>query len=168
MNVFDKSKLEHIAFPLERNCFGCSPTNPISLKLEFYRQPQGNKVYSFFTPTEKYVSWGNITHGGISATVLDEMSAWVVIMTKKLMCVTSSFELKYHAPLLINKEYIITGEIAFEKGRTIDVAAEIIDDTGKQYVTSTAKLITLSHTRAKSMQIMSEPDFDALLEFLNG
>jgi acyl-coenzyme A thioesterase PaaI-like protein len=163
----DRSKLKYIEFPIERDCFGCSPTNPISLKLEFYSDPESQKLYSFFTPTSQYVSWGNITHGGISATVLDEMSAWVVIMTKKLMCVTSSFELKYYAPLVIDNEYIITGQIASEKGRAVIVSSEIIDDSGKLYVSATTKLVTLSHTRAKSMKIMNETDFDAMLEFFN-
>ena len=163
----ERSKLKKIDFPLARDCFACSPTNPISLKLEFYSDPDNdNQLYSFFTPTQQHVSWGNIIHGGISAAVLDELSAWVVIVSKQMLCVTSSFELKYHAPLLVGKPYIIKGEILHEKGKAVNVAAEILDEQHKKHVSSVAKLITLSHSRAKSMNIMNESELEAFMAFI--
>ncbi|WP_440682181.1 PaaI family thioesterase [Cysteiniphilum halobium] len=162
--MIKKSDLTKVNFPLERACFGCSPNNHLGLKLEFYLD-SNRKMFSFYKPNPHHVSWGKIIHGGISATILDEISGWIVMFSKKMMCVTSTFEIKYHAPIVMSDEYIVTGKIIDEQNKSIIVESEILDNQDKIYVSSTAKLITLSPRRARMMEIISPEDYDQLEDF---
>ena len=163
----DKSNLDLISFPLERNCFGCSQTNPSGLQLNFYTEANSSKIYSFFIPSQEHVGWGNIIHGGIAATIMDEMSSWVVITNKKQMCVTLKLELKYHGVLNTEAEYTVIGEIAAEKGRCVEVSSYICNAAGKKLVSAMAKMMVLSAEKAKSMNIMSDTELQAFNYFLN-
>lgn len=58
-------------------CFGCAPQNESGLQMEFYEE--GDEIISFWQPEAKYQGWFNTLHGGIQATLLDEICGWVII-----------------------------------------------------------------------------------------
>ena len=58
------------------NCFGCSPNNGNGLRLHFYSE--GDFVISKWTPTHDFEGYHNVLHGGIQATLLDEIANWSV------------------------------------------------------------------------------------------
>jgi len=60
-----------------RLCFACGEDNPIGLKLKPVYD--GEKVRAEFTPGEYHQGWDNITHGGILYSLLDEVTAYVIL-----------------------------------------------------------------------------------------
>ncbi|MBQ5606378.1 MAG: PaaI family thioesterase, partial [Prevotella sp.] len=58
------------------NCFGCSPNNPLGVKMEFYED--GKEIVSFWRPQADYQGWIDTMHGGILSTLIDEAAGWVV------------------------------------------------------------------------------------------
>ena len=64
------------------NCFGCAPTNPFGLKMEFYED--GDDIVSMWNPGDNYQGWLHTLHGGIQASIMDEIAAWVI--ARKLQC----------------------------------------------------------------------------------
>ena len=58
------------------NCFACCPSNPFGLKMEFYED--GDDIVCIWEPHENYQSWVGTLHGGIQATLLDEVGGWVI------------------------------------------------------------------------------------------
>ena len=60
------------------NCFACSPHNEIGLQMEFYEEDQ--KIISLWQPKRDYEGFQNILHGGIQATLIDEIAAWSVFI----------------------------------------------------------------------------------------
>jgi uncharacterized protein (TIGR00369 family) len=83
------------------NCFGCSPDNPIGLKLKF--QQEGDDMIATWDPGEHYQGWTNILHGGIQATLIDEIGSWLVFVHLKTGGVTSRLEVKYRKPVPVNE-----------------------------------------------------------------
>ena len=79
------------------NCFGCAPTNRYGLKMEFYED--GDDIVSFWNPSDDYQGWLHTLHGGIQATLMDEIAARV--MARKLQCagMTTNLEIKYKKPV---------------------------------------------------------------------
>lgn len=57
------------------NCFGCSPDNEIGLNLEFW--DTGDEIITQWMPDNKFVGYKNVLHGGIQATIMDEIASWV-------------------------------------------------------------------------------------------
>ena len=77
-------------------CFGCAPNNEAGVKMEFYED--GDDIVSIWHPEAKYQGWVNTLHGGIQATLLDEICAWVIARKLQTTGVTSKMETKLHVP----------------------------------------------------------------------
>ncbi|MCX7954739.1 MAG: PaaI family thioesterase [Bacteroidales bacterium] len=89
---------------LEYNCFGCCPTNPIGLKLEF--EIENNEVVATWNPKKDYEGWVNILHGGIQVTLMDEIASWYVFTFLKTAGVTCKINVE-----LKRAVYISDGQI---------------------------------------------------------
>ena len=87
-------------------CFGCSPSNPIGLNLQFMED--GDFVKVDWQPREEFQGFVNVLHGGIQATIMDELAAWCVNVKVKTAGVTKSFRMIYHKPVYVNR-----GELHF-------------------------------------------------------
>ncbi len=83
------------------NCFGCCPTNPTGLQMEFLLE--GDEVVSNWHPSEAFQGWNNILHGGIQATLMDEIGSWFAIIEGKTSGVTSSLNIRYKKPVPTDK-----------------------------------------------------------------
>lgn len=79
------------------NCFGCAPCNPCGLKMEFYED--GEDIVCFWTPGDNYQGWLKTLHGGIQATLMDEISAWVVARKLQTSGMTTAMNVKYRHPI---------------------------------------------------------------------
>ena len=80
------------------NCFGCSPDNPLGAQMRFYEEdefdPMGD-IVSVWLPTQNHQSWINTLHGGMQATLLDEVCGWVVFKKLSTSGVTAKMEIRY-------------------------------------------------------------------------
>lgn len=74
------------------NCFGCSPNNSFGLQMKFF--DDGEYLVSKWEPKEYLAGYGNILHGGIQSTILDEIASWVVYVKVKTAGVTASLNVK--------------------------------------------------------------------------
>ena len=83
------------------HCFGCDPSHEHGLKMEFYED--GEDVVSIWQPTGEYQGWPNILHGGIQATLIDELCGWTIGHKYKSDAVTSKMEIRYRTPVKINE-----------------------------------------------------------------
>ena len=83
------------------NCFGCSPDNEHGLQMQFYEE--GEFVYSDWEPKGFLQGFHNILHGGIQATLIDEIGNWLVVVKLKTTSVTSELFVKYLKPVHITK-----------------------------------------------------------------
>lgn len=92
-------------------CFGCSQKNPAGLKLQF--EESDDYLHAEWEPSENYQGYTNVLHGGIIASLLDEVGAWCVSVKMGTAGVTSEMTIKYLAPVYINK-----GNITLKAGIT--------------------------------------------------
>ena len=85
-------------------CFGCSDKNPIGLKLNFTKD--GDTIAAVWKPNEHYQGFYQVLHGGIQATLLDEVAGWVVQVVCQTSGVTSEMKVTYHKPVSTSDEEI--------------------------------------------------------------
>ena len=79
------------------NCFGCSPTNPIGLHLEFWED--GEDIVATWNPNVNYDGWVETLHGGIISTLIDELANWVLSRRLQTAGVTTKLEVKFRRPV---------------------------------------------------------------------
>ncbi len=79
------------------NCFACAPTNPYGLKMEFYED--GDDIVSLWNPGKNYQGWLDTLHGGIQATLLDEIGGWIIARKFQTSGMTTNLNVKYKKPI---------------------------------------------------------------------
>ena len=87
-------------------CFGCADKNESGLQMDFYED--GDFIISKWRPRDIFQGYFNILHGGIQATMIDEISSWVVFKKCHTAGVTSSLNVRYKKPVFCNKDGEIT------------------------------------------------------------
>lgn len=92
--------------PEKYNCFGCAPHNKSGLQLEFWED--GDEVLAIWEPQPHLMGWHNVLHGGIQATLMDEVSGWLVYVKCATAGVTSEMNVKYRKPLLLTNGPVTT------------------------------------------------------------
>jgi acyl-coenzyme A thioesterase PaaI-like protein len=119
VNPFKDNVPEH--YP----CFGCSPHNPIGIKLEFYQD--GDALVAEWLPSMNYEGYRGVVHGGIQATLMDEIASWFIYSQIGTAGVTKSMTVDYHFPVRVNGEALFLKATLAEKreNHEVVVATEI-------------------------------------------
>lgn len=131
------------------NCFGCAQENPIGLKMEFYEDAE--EIVSFWEPSINHQGWINTLHGGIQATILDEICAWVVI--RKLQCfgVTSKMETRYLKSISTeNNKLELRAKILERKRNIVIIEAKILDQEGNLCTSAICTYFCISEEKSRS------------------
>jgi acyl-coenzyme A thioesterase PaaI-like protein len=112
----------------EGKCFACGPANPIGLKLAF--REEGEAYVAEFHPREEHQGYDGIVHGGLVATVLDEvMARW--LWRRDLPFATAELTVRYLAPVPVGR--VATARAVFEKQtpRLIEMSAVLTGEGGE-------------------------------------
>ncbi len=129
-------------------CFGCAPSNPAGVKMEFYED--GEDIVSLWKPQPQFQGWLNTLHGGIQAVLLDEICAWVVIRKKQTTGVTFKMETKYLKPIQTDVDQItIRARLVQEKRQVNIIQAEIYNEKGEVCTEATCTYFTVPQEQAK-------------------
>lgn len=107
------------------NCFASSPNNKIGLNLNIVQEKD------FFTCSFKlgnlYSGFPGIIHGGIQATIIDEIGFWAMFKEVKTMGFTTALKIEYLTKLETDKELkAVSRNIIINEDET-EVIVEILD-----------------------------------------
>lgn len=112
-------------------CFGCSPSNPAGLKLTF--EEEEGKLYASWDPLPHFQGYVNVLHGGIIATLLDEVGAWCIYVTANTSGVTSSMTVRYLKPVYISKGTVrVEAELVMLQEKSGLYRCRLFDGEGRQ------------------------------------
>jgi acyl-coenzyme A thioesterase PaaI-like protein len=67
-------------------------------------------------------------HGGIVATVLDEISAWSAIYTHHVLVFTATLTIRYRKPAEADASFTMSGTVLDRRGRRLKIAGEMIHE----------------------------------------
>jgi len=113
--------------PNSRMCFICGLQNPIGLHMKLYNDLDRQQVVSTVTIPDQYQSYPGVVHGGILATMLDEVSGRALLLNGNddNLMVTVKLEVKYRAPTPTNTPLTVTGRLLSMSGHRAKVCGEI-------------------------------------------
>lgn len=132
-------------------CFGCSPENPLGVKMEFYED--GDEIVSFWKPKPEYQGWLDTLHGGIQAVLLDEICAWVIVRKLQTTGVTSKMETRYRKSISTNDTFLEIRASIQEQKRNIILVKATIYNSAKEICTE-AVCTYFTFSKEKSQQEM--------------
>jgi uncharacterized protein (TIGR00369 family) len=131
----------------EYQCFGCSPNNEIGLRLEFWEE--GEEVIAKWKPRKSFQGFRDVLHGGIQATLLDEIASWAVQTRCKTVGVTSSMEITFRRPVLVSAgEISLRARIKVAGTRMATVETELLGNDGKLCASAVVKYFLFNAEKA--------------------
>lgn len=125
-------------------CVICGMDNPIGLHAQFYNMEDGS-VITLFRYNENHQSFPQRVHGGLVATMLDELGLRA-LWTKgdeSVFGVTMSLEVKYRKPVPYNEDLIGRGIVEKETSKFATIQAGIYDKGGTLLANAVVKYIKL-------------------------
>ena len=112
--------------PNSDDCFICGRNNPVGLYMTFYDNGD-NEVCSDYTVAEQYNSYPGIVHGGIVASMLDEVVGRVAMIgDHHHFMMTAKLEVKYRQPVPTKTPLKIIGRIVRLRGRIGKAVGEVV------------------------------------------
>ena len=132
------------------NCFGCAPNNPFGLHMEFYEDR--DDIVSIWHPQRNYQGWIDTMHGGVLATLIDEICAWVVTRKKQTSGFTTGLNLKYRKAISTDEPQLtIRAHIIRQMRNLLFIHAEISNSQGELCTEGEATYFLESQEKAQEM-----------------
>ena len=142
------------------NCFGCSGNNHFGLKMKFI--DDGASVICNWKPAPEYQGYHNILHGGIQATLMDEIASWTVFVKADNGGVTYNMEIKYKKPVYMDKgDILLKANLLNSSKRLAKVKVELFDSDGQLCSEAVADFFIVSNQNKDSVVF---PGKDAFYE----
>ena len=149
-----------------QTCFGCGATNPIGLHMEFLTD--GLRVYSFLTVPLTMAGWDRTVHGGVIASILDEIMGWSVIYLLQKIGVTKSMTVDFMKPLRVGEQLTVVGSIQeIQSERLVLVTGEIYSADDTLCARSLGTFATMSAQTSVRLGVMSAEYMKRFLPVLN-
>ena len=134
---------------LARWCYACGDLNPIGLHLRF-RMEDGWAVADF-TAERNHQGYPGYVHGGIVSALLDEAMGWATYGAG-IWALTGKLELRLRGIVPTGEPLVVRGRIERDRGRTLDVIAELRDGEGKLLAEARGVLFRASGEQARLIE----------------
>ncbi len=130
--------------PNSRMCFICGLENPVGLKLRIYEVEPGT-IETTFTAPQHFQGYPGVLHGGIAASILDEISgrAHMGDPSQPRFMFTARLEVKYRKNVPVGEPLRIVGKAGRSKTNTAEGWAGIYDQEGQLLAEANTLLVNV-------------------------
>ncbi|HEY1174219.1 MAG TPA: PaaI family thioesterase [Verrucomicrobiae bacterium] len=137
--------------PHTRCCFVCGSQNPVGMNLRFTVDDNG--VHTVFTPCKEHVGFSRTIHGGILATVLDEIMAWACIAQGGQLAYCAEMTTRFLNVVRPGDEVFATAKIVENKrGKLFLAESELKTKDGTVLVIGTGKYLAIKGDALEEMK----------------
>jgi acyl-coenzyme A thioesterase PaaI-like protein len=132
------------------NCFACGTLNTNGLGLVLHLEPKW--CWTELELDRRFEGWDGIAHGGIIATVLDEVMAWSLVGGDN-WGVTARLAVEFRRPVPIRTIVRAEGWITNARRRVVDTAARLVEvASGEELATATGVYVAAGADRKRELQ----------------
>ena len=132
------------------HCFACGTLNEQGMGLVLHVEP--GRAWTDLTLERRFEGWDGIAHGGILATVLDEVMAWSLVGEDN-WGLTARLSIEFKKPVEMGIPIRAEGWITRSRRRLVDTAARLTDaSTGGALATATGVYVAASEARKRELR----------------
>lgn len=136
-----KDKPVQTELPQTRSCFACGGNHPFGLCLKM--TTDGTRVFCRWKPSNTHTGFSHAIHGGLIATVLDEMMAWACGIVGGKFAYSAEMTIRYHNILEPGDLAECTGALVENRRNRIFKTSAVIHSKGRDIASSEGKYIPL-------------------------
>ena len=130
------------------NCFACGELNEHGLQLKLHLEER--RSWTEFVLDDRFEGWRGVTHGGIIATVLDEVMAWALVAEDN-WGVTARMTIDFKRPVPVGTSVRAEGWIVHNRRRLVDTAGQIVDANGTLLASAEAVYVAANEERKREL-----------------
>ncbi len=119
--------MSELELPHTSGCFVCGRENPLGLRLSSFVDTQSGMVSTTFTPLDQHIGFDKIIHGGILATVLDELMVWSAIWACGKACVAGELSLRFLQKATPGRPLTASATVSRNRSRLIETVGNVHD-----------------------------------------
>jgi len=119
-------------------CFVCGQQNDIGLKARFYFD--NDRAVTEYTADRRFEGYHDIFHGGITATLLDEVMI-KALLAKDIYALTVELTVRFHRAVFIGEKLSLVGYLEKQKGRLYITSGEVTNGDGEKVATASGKYV---------------------------
>jgi uncharacterized protein (TIGR00369 family) len=128
-------------FFMDESCFACGEKNDNGLRLKISECDGG--VCATIKPPSWSGGYKNVVHGGIIATILDEMAVWAAFKQGH-KSVTGQLNMRIKRPMAVGHTYQAKAIVVNVKHQLIEAKSTIADENRRPVASATVKLLRVS------------------------
>lgn len=107
------------AFEDDDFCFACGMKNPMGLQLKFFLD--GERLCTRVTPMDHWQGYHNVLHGGLQATILDDLMNNHLFRVQRVWTATAELKLRYRQRVPLDQDLLFYSELAGGHGKVWEV-----------------------------------------------
>ncbi len=132
------------------SCFACGELNAVGLRLVLH--VAGDTCWTETTLPSDFQGWEGITHGGIVATILDEVMGWALASADS-WGFTARLTIDYRRPTPIGRPLRAEGQLVERRRRLLTTRARLVDvETGEVLATADALYVAAPPDRKQALK----------------
>jgi uncharacterized protein (TIGR00369 family) len=112
----------------DHHCFACGATNPSGMRLEI--ELGEARARTEWIAGDDFVGWSDKIHGGIVATLLDEVMAWAPSSFDS-WAVTAEMSVRYRSPASPGERLVAEGRVTDRRRGIYTVTGEVRTSDGR-------------------------------------
>jgi len=122
-------------------CFACGKNNPHGLQMRVAYEEADKSASCRLYLARRFQGWSGIAHGGVVATLMDEIMAHAVIRHVG-QALTTDMQSRYLAPVPLDQELVVRGWVAEINRRLATTQAEVrLTEGGKLLAEAQARFL---------------------------
>ena len=138
------------ALPHTHSCFVCGESNASGLKIRF--ETDGQVVRARFRPRPDHIGFKQTVHGGIIATLLDEIMVWACAVQTRHFAYCAELNVRYSNPGRPGEELVATGElVSNRRNKLFEAKGELRDQAGLLLASATGKYLAMKEADVPEM-----------------
>jgi uncharacterized protein (TIGR00369 family) len=111
-----------------------------------------DRAWSDLTIESRFQGWEGIAHGGILATLLDEVMAWATA-SREAFGFTARLSIEYRRPVPVGVPIRAEGRVVDARRRVLRTAASIVDPvSGEEYAAAEGVYVTAPPDRQRELR----------------
>jgi acyl-coenzyme A thioesterase PaaI-like protein len=131
-------------------CFACGALNVHGLHLVLH--VAGDTCWTELTLLPDFQGWEGIAHGGIVATILDEVMGWA-LAGADAWGYTARMSIEYKRPVPVGARIRGEGRLVERRRRLLTLAGRLVDvDTGEVLATAEALYVAAPEARRQELK----------------
>ncbi|HEY3523191.1 MAG TPA: PaaI family thioesterase [Candidatus Limnocylindrales bacterium] len=131
------------------NCFACGTLNTNGLRLDLHLER--GRAWTELDLDDRFEGWEGIAHGGIVATLLDEVMAWSLVSTDA-WGVTARMAIDFRRPVRIGERIRAEGALLESRRRLFQTSARLETADGTLLASATGTYLAAPDDRRRELQ----------------